>query len=152
LKKLDFRIRNGYRPDEIPRLREIERECFEFGVAWNLTEFKENLPKAQIWIAETRDEPIGFLVSWVERKVPHIASIDVAGKYRGHGVASSLVAECERHFTELGYENITLLVHTDNPAQTLYFKLGYRAVKFYQNCEYGSQRKNMLKMQKALRS
>jgi len=150
MKKLSFKVRSGYRPDEIPRLREIERECFEFGVAWNLVEFKENLPKAQVWVAETDDDVIGFLVAWVDRKVPHIASIDVASKRRGKGVASALVAECERHFVELGYDSITLLVHTDNPAQTLYFKLGYRAVKFYQNCEYGSMRKNMLKMQKAL--
>lgn len=149
-RKLEFKIRHGCRPDEIPKLREIERACFEFGVAWNLKQFKENIPTSQVWVCEARHTIVGFLVAWMDRGVPHIGSVDVASDCRGRGIASALIAECDKYYQQLGYERVTLLVHTENPAQTLYFKLGFRALKLYPNCEYGSKRKNMLLMQKAI--
>lgn len=148
-RRAQFKIRQGYHPDEIHRLRVIEKECFEFGVAWNLNQFKENLPKTVVWVCETKKEIVGFLVSWIERKAPYIASVEVTAGARGMGVASELISACEQYYKDLGYGTISLLVHTDNPAQRLYFSRGYRAVKLYPNCEYGSIRKNMLKMQKS---
>lgn len=152
MRKLSFSIRYGYRPDEIPRLREIERECFEHGVGWNLKEFKENLPTTQVWVAEAAGSIAGFLLATIDRKVPNIESIDVAKNFRSHGIGAALIAACEEYYRALGYERITLLVHTDNPAQMLYFKQGFRVVRFYRDCEYGSKRKNMLLMQKVIKA
>ena len=131
-------------------MREIERECFEHGVGWNIKEFKENLQTAQVWVAEVKGKIAGFLVAWVERGKPHIGSIDVTRTLRGRGIATALIGACEEYFAALGYQAIDLLVHTDNPAQTLYFQHGFRVVRFYRNCQYGSKRKNMLQMQKSI--
>jgi ribosomal protein S18 acetylase RimI-like enzyme len=62
--------------------------------------------------------------------VPYIYSIAVARDMRGYGIATKLIAEAEHWHKQAGYRKIWLKTTIENPAQTLYFKLGYRISEY----------------------
>lgn len=59
---------------------------------------------------------------------PDIEDLFVSEEFRGHGVGSALIAECERRARELGCSRIGMAVNPDlNPrARAFYERLGYR--------------------------
>lgn len=59
---------------------------------------------------------------------PYLWNIAVYPRYRGRGVASSLLEEIIRRYTNEKSEHITLHVNATNPAQKLYFDHGFRVV------------------------
>ncbi len=131
-----YAIKCGYTAADIPSLRLVERQCFQRGVAYSLQDFREVLAckDTRIWIAkDKRDVHAGFLISWLERGLPHVASVDVALVHRGHGLAGQLMDRCEAYYCGQRHDKITLQVATDNPAQMLYFKRGYRITRYLKN-------------------
>lgn len=133
-------ILDGYRPDDVTALFAIEQACFRRGLRWTARGFRQALRDSESWVAYQESRPIGLLVSWVERGVPYIASIAVLEEFRGRGIASQLIENAERHYGS-EYGRISLQVRADNPAQTLYFRLGYRVSGF---------RKGVVRMEKVL--
>lgn len=67
---------------------------------------------------------------------PLLRSIAVVKSWRSHGIGSRLLAEIEGYYSARGCRSIILHCKTDNPAQTLYFKHGYRVThvlrRYYQ--------------------
>jgi len=119
------------------KMRAIEKECFGAG-AWTLLEFKDALRKNVIWVAEYGPNMVGFVVTWMEpdplrrgKKIPHVGSVDTTVKHRGKGVATMLLDQVHAHYHRAGFPRCSLQVAADNPAQCLYFRLGYRVVEFY---------------------
>ena len=62
-----------------------------------------------------------------------IETVNIPNAYRRRGIASKLVAACEKDARKRGFSEIKLDVWTDNPAQLLYFQLGYRVCGFKRN-------------------
>lgn len=50
----------------------------------------------------------------------------VGHKYRGQGIATALLAHCKAYNDQCGYKGLALETATDNPAQELYERLGWK--------------------------
>ena len=140
--------------DSITRLYEIETACFTPTFRWSRKSFIEDIQKSDVWIADHSfsfyDCPtnVGFLVSEISRGEGYILSVEVLEKYRGQGIAAMLMDACEEDYKRQGIKSIRLEVDTDNPAQCLYFKLGYRVRGFKK--DYYKKGKHAIVMAKTL--
>lgn len=128
----------------------IERVCFDKSVRETLAWFKAELsdPNTSTWVAYD-GYPVGFLMAWMHRGVPHVGTIDVLPPWRGCGIAKRLLELTVEYYREKGFKKIALQVHPDNPAQCLYFKLGWRVIRV-RNTWYGNKKTNLLWMEKEL--
>jgi ribosomal protein S18 acetylase RimI-like enzyme len=132
-----FSIRSTFEDDELAVLYEIEKECFAKEFRWAEPIFKRALLSARkqnfVWVAFIGTRIAGFLLAGDENGKASIETCNVARAHRRKGVASKLIAACERDLKKRGYNEIKLEVWTENPAQLLYFELGYRACGFKRN-------------------
>lgn len=73
---------------------------------------------------------------WADDPKSLLRSIAVVKAWRSHGIASRLLAEIEIYYKALGSRALILHCKVDNPAQTLYFRHGYRVThvlrRYYQ--------------------
>lgn len=147
-----FTIRNTFEDDDLPVLYEIEKECFEKEFRWAEPVFKRALLNARkqnfVWVARISGRIAGFLLAGVENGKASIETANVARVHRRKGVASKLIAACEKDLKRRGFKIIKLEVWTENPAQILYFQLGYRASGFKRN--YYRLRAHAISMSKKL--
>jgi ribosomal protein S18 acetylase RimI-like enzyme len=72
---------------------------------------------------------IGAFAIVTERGGPYIWSIATQPSLRRLGVGRSLLEEIAQHYRQAGRQSIGLTCKTTNPAQTLYFRCGYRVEK-----------------------
>jgi ribosomal-protein-alanine N-acetyltransferase len=132
-----FTIRNSFGDGELPVLYEIEKECFSKEFRWAEPIFKQEMQAARklnlVWVAYIGDRIAGFLIAAVENGKINIETCNVSRLHRRKGVASRLIAVCEKASKQRGYKDMKLEVWTENPAQVLYFELGYRACGFKRN-------------------
>jgi ribosomal protein S18 acetylase RimI-like enzyme len=129
-------IRPGFAPEEVPRLYELECLCFEPPIRWEEKDFLPGITKMDVWVAEKTDcdcgfcnpikEIIGFLAGEVRRNQGYIGTINVDPKHRRRGIAAKLLTAAEDFYRKGGFTEVRLEVEQNNPAQTLYFKMGYR--------------------------
>lgn len=67
---------------------------------------------------------------------PLLRSIAVVKAWRSHGIGSRLLTEIDGYYSAKECRSIILHCKTDNPAQTLYFRHGYRVThvlhRYYQ--------------------
>jgi len=79
------------------------------------------------------DELTGFAIVTQKNGQPYVWSIAVKESYRGQGIGSYLLKEIITEYPEADY--IELICRVDNPAQKLYFDMGWRpyniAKRFY---------------------
>lgn len=132
-----------FRIEDLPRLHEIECVCFDEAVRWSWVHFGPALKKSDVWVAEFWDglcdssDPdhqrtiVGFIVSQKYYGQGWITSLDILPEHRRVGIGALLIAASEEHYKQMGSKKIFLEVAADNPAQTLYFKMGYRVTKFF---------------------
>jgi ribosomal protein S18 acetylase RimI-like enzyme len=146
-------IRNSFTAEELPDFYEIECVCFPELIRWDREEFDTTLAKSDVWVAEfvedscecgqiwnctCNDTPketrelAGFLVSKIKLGMGYIMSVDITPSHRRKGIGAKLMYAAEEHYQKLGLLKVFLEVARDNPAQTLYFKLGYRVTGFRQ--------------------
>lgn len=127
-------FRNNLDAEELPTLYEIEKECFDKAFRWSRTVFDKALlsaaKKQNVWVAEESGKIMGFLLADKEFGKGYIDTVDVLPKARGMGVATKLINLYETAAKKRGLAEIKLEVYTENPAQLLYFKLGYRVTAF----------------------
>ena len=97
-------------------------------------ELLEQVHKGQLWMALVDDKVVGFLLS-TYKEGPYIYNIAVLPEYRNQGVATALINKCNEFYKE--HDFTYLYVDVNNPAQKLYFDLGYR-VKSIKECFYGT--------------
>lgn len=121
-----------YEAKDATHLFNINKACFGFPEP-NLS-MLENIHKGQTWVCcQDGDKPIGFLIS-IYQNGPHVYNIAVDPDFRKMGVATALFEEFHNFFRE---QDVThLRVHFNNPAQKLYFDLGYR-VSYIEKDYYG---------------
>jgi len=136
-----FAIRTTFEDDELPALYEIEKECFTEEFRWSERVMKRALlsardadpqknPRNYVWIATISGRLAGYLLAGTEDGEVTIETVNIPKRARRKGVASRLIAACEKDMAKRGFKEITLEVSTDNPAQVLYFNLGYRVIGF----------------------
>ncbi len=124
----------SFNAEELPALYEIETECFTRGFQWGRRVFAEMLlsasKKNNVWVAEEDDKIVGFLLANERGSRGYIDTVNIPKVARRKGIASELIKFCEGEFQKRGLAEVVLEVHVQNPAQLLYFKLGYRVTAF----------------------
>jgi ribosomal-protein-alanine N-acetyltransferase len=121
-------IRQGYNPEDTARLYEIEKICFSRVFRWSKEDLVDALKTMDVWIGEDEGQIVGYTVCDVEDGVVHIVTLEIAPEFRRKGFGEALMGAAETYYLKKGIKKMKLEVHTDNPAQILYFKLGYRVV------------------------
>ena len=96
---------------------------------WQRRDLAIALIDSDIWIAEDGGI-IGYILTESKAVTFHIISLAVDPEHQRKGVATQLIHEVESYYKESKCKKVKLEVHTDNPAQVLYFKLGYRVTGF----------------------
>jgi len=147
-----FTIRNAFLDAELPALYEIEKECFSKEFRWAEPIFQQEMLAARklnlVWTAYIGTRIAGFLIAAVEGRKISIETANVARVHRRKGIASRLIDACERAVKQRGYKDMKLEVYTENPAQVLYFELGYRVSGYKRN--YYGMKLNAVSMAKKL--
>jgi ribosomal protein S18 acetylase RimI-like enzyme len=138
-----FSIRNSFEDRELASLYEIETECFPPEFRWAEPVFKQEVLAARqqrlVWVAYIGSKIAGFLVAGQEGNKLSMETCNVSRFHRRKGIASKLIAAYEKAAKQRGVKEVKLEVFTENPAQILYFELGYRVSGFKRNY-YGLKR------------
>ena len=74
---------------------------------------------------DMNDDTRGFVFPQANETV-HLLYLAVDEAFRGHGVARSLLAECEKQALAWGRSGLLLDVANDNPALRIYERFGFR--------------------------
>lgn len=147
-----FTIRNTFKDSELPALYEIERECFAKEFRWSESVFKRTMLAARknnyVWVAYIGAKIVGFLLAGEENGKANIETVNIPRAQRRKGIASKLMAACETDMRRRGFKETKLEVWTENPAQILYFQLGYRVCGYKRN--YYRLRTHAVSMSKKL--
>jgi ribosomal protein S18 acetylase RimI-like enzyme len=134
-------------PDELRNLGAMVRELYPDD-PFSESQFMKAAEKGVSWIAEDKDKWAAHLVSELAKGAPYIWSVATYPAYRGKGLATTLIQEFEKHYKTAGYVKAWLHVKVKNPAQKLYFDLGYRVSSFEPNI-YGAHEHGLI-MRKSL--
>lgn len=135
--------RDDIRPvtvEDVKWVTKIEHECF-FD-PWSERLFLEalNASNVEIYIAETEESVVGFLVLSIGYDDVNVDNIAVSHAYRRRGIARKLLT-----FAHEKYKNRAFLLEvreSNEPAINLYKSLGYEPVgfrkRYYHNPEEGA--------------
>lgn len=85
--------------------------------------FKNNIHR--MFIAESKEQPIGFSYWGIHENEAHILSIYVEQDYRGQKVARTLLQCVEQDLLQQGHTRCTLSTLESNPAQHLFLRSDY---------------------------
>jgi ribosomal-protein-alanine N-acetyltransferase len=147
-----FTIRNAFEDGELAALYEIECESFAPGFRWTEPAFEREMAAARkkhlVWLACIGPRIAGYLIA---EEISGSIAVDTCAVSRVHrrkGIASRLMAACEGAAKRRGYKGMRLEVYTENPAQILYFRIGYRVSGFKRN--YYGTGKHAVSMSKKL--
>lgn len=134
----------GHLDGEVGQIHEIERENFSMGSRWSKESFRSVVEKYDMWVARIGDRPVGYLVGWKQGRYGcYIGTVAVRTSYHGRGIGTKLISMAEDFYRQKGQRYINLAVNSVNPAQVLYFRLGYRISRF-------SKKNSQLNMRKPL--
>jgi len=87
-----------------------------------------HFPSAKFWIVELDEIPVGRYYLDRQADQLHILDLTLLPDFRNRGIATSLIAELLREADSLGIP-VNLYVEQNNPAQTLYRRLGFQPVR-----------------------
>jgi GNAT superfamily N-acetyltransferase len=121
-----------------PELWEVTKACYS-GVEIPLRSlFTQCVYGGDVWV-ETNPASVGnkiiayALVTGQEMNSPVLRSIAVLPNFRRIGRGERLLNEITDYYKKTGKTSIVLHCKVDNPAQTLYFKKGYRVTSLLRN-------------------
>jgi ribosomal-protein-alanine N-acetyltransferase len=121
----------SYTPEDLPALYEIDKACYEPGIAYSRRELRWYLAQEGVdcVVAESDGQLIGFILSHREGKGAHIVTIDVLEEWRRKKVGTALLGEIERRITASGAREVELETATTNKAGVAFWHAhGYRTV------------------------
>jgi [ribosomal protein S18]-alanine N-acetyltransferase len=126
-----------YRPEDFPRLLEIDHACFVEGIAYPEDEMRYFLARRSAITLVASDEGIqGFVIAdrFRSRRGAHsmgrIITIDVAPEAQRSGVGTLLLDSIEKQLKEAECDYVSLEVAVDNQqALRFYKKHGYSVLK-----------------------
>jgi ribosomal protein S18 acetylase RimI-like enzyme len=125
--------------DDLSTLLQLNATCYPEDIEDSTTNSRltKVFSSNPSWVIEEGGKIVACLLSEISAGRPYIWSVATLPAHRGKGLASTLIKEFEKHYSEQGLNNPWLHVRADNPAQKLYFDLGYRVASFGKNI-YGS--------------
>jgi ribosomal protein S18 acetylase RimI-like enzyme len=127
-----------YRPQDFPRLLEIDQACFVEGIAYSEQELRYflSLPAAITLVAADGEKIQGFVIAdrlrqrRNARAMGRIITIDVVPEVQHSGAGSRLLTAVEDELQQAACDSVTLEVAVDNaPALSFYKKHGYSVLK-----------------------
>jgi len=120
----------GARPDDLPRIVDIERQSFKHPYSPRLMASLMALAGDLFVVYEVGGEVIGYAVALLrEGRLGHIMSIAVDPGHRRRGVGTALLSELLRRLKEKGALVARLEVRVSNEAALrLYRKLGFKEI------------------------
>ena len=139
-----------YKESDFHSVIEVSRQAFEHPDPIEYTQ--RSIENGRVWIAIEEDEVVGFLISKLKNSTPYVNSVAVLPAFRGKGIAKKLFEKFEEFY---GFQQKSevkifwLQVRTNNPAQKLYFDLGYRVTGFDEH--YYGRNEHALCMYKSAR-
>ena len=134
---------------DLARLWDITEACYT-GVELPTREMFERIVKGgDVFIPDWAigEEAVGYALVTPDTS-PLLVSLAVMPGSRGYGIGKELLQEIAAYYHSLGAREIVLHCKTDNPAQTLYFKEGYRVTAYLRN--YYKPEGDGLEMRKVL--
>lgn len=101
------------------------------------------------WVYEMKHngEMIGYILTEMKEGEVYLTQVAVLLEHRGYGIATKLIHTAENDHAPF-HDIMWLQVQSDNPAQKLYFDLGYRVTKVEKDLY--APGKNGLRMEKVL--
>ena len=136
-----------YRPQDFPRLLEIDQACFAQGIAYSEQELRYflKMPMAITLVAVEGENIVGFVVAdrlrqrHAARMLGRIITIDVTPDGQHAGTGTALLTAVEAQLRQAGCDAVTLEVAVDNaPALSFYKKHGYSVLKVLPRYYLGS--------------
>lgn len=116
---------------DVYEVHRIVQECYP-NDPYDHADVEKMLQKYPTWFIDEAGIQ-ACLISEVSKGQPYIWSVCTRESHRGRGYASVLIKEFEKHYAAAGYVRPWLHVRVENPAQRLYFALGYRVSSFEPN-------------------
>ena len=135
-----LRLVDRFNEEDIQEVFRITDECYP-NDRYEQSELRKILMKYPAWFIDEGGVKAN-LISEISKGQPYIWSVCTRPSHRGRGCAATLIKEFEQHYTEAGYKKFWLQVRTENPAQKLYFDMGYRVAVFSPNL-YGALQHGM---------
>lgn len=110
-------------------VKDIYHECFPpTFTTWLLS---DRLKAAErVWVYRINNEIVGYLLLGTMRGCSYLSQVATTGSARKQGVATKLIATATDYLREQGVREWWLQTEFDNPAQKLYFDLGFRVSGF----------------------
>jgi ribosomal protein S18 acetylase RimI-like enzyme len=121
----------SYVPQDLPSLFQIDKACYEPGIAYSRRELRWYLEQEGVdcVVAEFDGQLIGFILSHCEGTRAHIITIDVLEAWRRKRAGTALLGEIERLLAANGVRQVELETATTNEAGIAFWqKHGYRTV------------------------
>jgi ribosomal-protein-alanine N-acetyltransferase len=127
-----------YRPEDFPRLLEIDQTCFVEGIAYSTEEMSYflGMPTALSLVGLQHDTIMGFVIAdrfrprRASRSMGKIITIDVAPAAQHSGLGTLLMSSAEAELKKEECDYVSLEVAVDNdPALRFYKKHGYTVLK-----------------------
>lgn len=137
MQRNDITVR-GAELSDIPRIAELERECFS--APWSENAVRETMERenAVFLVAECSGKICGYIGLYHAAGEGYITNVAVSGKMRRRGVGRALICALEEKAREMELSFLTLEVRVGNTAAiALYESLGFenlgRRPRFYSN-------------------
>jgi len=122
-------VLRSYDPRDFSALYRLDQSCFPAGIAYSKTTLRYflSLRSADCLLAMVDAHIAGFILTEENPPLAHVITLDVADKFRRHGIGSVLLAESERNLALRGVRTILLETATDNDAGVAFWQRhGYR--------------------------
>jgi ribosomal protein S18 acetylase RimI-like enzyme len=120
---------------DMASVKYIYQECFQ--PPYTLDMLEARIASAEkVWVYLINGEIVGYLLLDVDRKVHYLSQVATRSTARHIGVATGLIRNAEQYLQSLGVKKWWLQTGHDNPAQKLYFDIGFR-VSGFQKHLYG---------------
>lgn len=137
-----------FRPEDFPRLYQIDRICFPPDVAYSQSEllFYLKHPDSVTRVAELDETLIGFAVGRIDKeRVAHILTLDVAPEARRRKVGTALMEALHEEFEKRNVAVTFLEVDAENNGAQRFYQ-GLRYVRVGTLRRYYSSRRDALRM------
>lgn len=119
----------GVRPSDVRRLWELDRLCFEPGIAYSRGELHRflELPRAECLVAEGEGAISGFALGYPDARGAHVVTLDVHPSARRRGLGRELLQRLLERLAAAGADRAILEVDVRNSgAIAFYRRLGFR--------------------------
>jgi len=117
-------VLRSYDPQDFSALYRLDQACFPAGISYSKTTLRYFLSvrTADCLVAMEDAHIAGFILTEENPPLAHVITLDVAEKFRRHGIGSLLLAESEANLARRGVRHILLETATNNEAGVAFWQ------------------------------